>query len=192
MSAETPAREEDRAVRVMTLEAFADTIVPGEKRWPDDRAVAGASPGPGAVAAGAVDLLETPAAGVLPGLDELVAMLNGHARRHAEWAGLTPDPAVPPFVALPFAERTALVQALLAPGHPEKDAWVSVALFANMAFDTGAHLNTLDAIAGGHPGIAALGLARPDEDGLWRFPEYGYGRKLADVHPDTTPSGSPA
>ena len=40
--------------QVLTLEAFADTILPGEKRTPDDTAVAGVSDGPGAVAAGAL------------------------------------------------------------------------------------------------------------------------------------------
>ena len=32
---------------VATLEAFADTLIPGEKRSPDDRAIAGAAPGRG-------------------------------------------------------------------------------------------------------------------------------------------------
>jgi enediyne biosynthesis protein E8 len=178
--------------RTMTLEAFADTIIPGEKRWPEDRAVAGAATGPGAVAAGAVELLETPAAGLVAGLDDLVQMLNKYALAHADTCDLTLDPAVPPFVALPFAERTALVRALTAPGHPEKDAWVSLALFSNMAFDTGAHMHTLDALAAGHPGMTTMGLAKPDSDGLWRFPQYSYGRRLADLHPHTTSSGSPA
>lgn len=175
----------------MTLEAFADTIVPGEKRWPEDRAVAGAAPGPGAVAAGAVELLETPAAGLISGLGDFVELLNKYAGAHAEQRGLTLDETVPPFVALPFAERTALVQALTAPGHPEKDLWVSLALFSNMAFDTGAHLSTLDALAAGHPGLLAMGLEKPDADGLWRFPQFSYGRRLARLHPRTTPSGSP-
>lgn len=189
MGSDTRTEEETQA---MTIEAFADTIVPGEKRWPGDRAIAGAVAGPGAVAAGALELLTWSAAGVADGLDELTRMLNEHARGHAEWQGLSLDPAVPPFVALPFAERTALARALTSPGHPEKDVWVSLALFSNMAFDAAAHLHTSDAIAAGHPGIAAMGLTTPDDDGLWRFPEYGYGRKLAEPHPATTTSGSPA
>lgn len=189
MPADAAAEEETRKV---TIEAFADTIVPGEKRWPGDRSVAGAAVGPGAVAAGALELLEWSAAGVSDSLDTLARMLNEHARAHAEWCGLTLDADVPPFVALPFSERTALTRALTAPGHPEKEVWVSIALFSNMAFDTGAHMHTLDAIAEGHPGIEAMGLAKPDADGLWRFPQYGYGRPLAELHPHTTPSGSPA
>lgn len=176
----------------MTLEAFADTIIPGEKRRPDDRAIAGAASGPGAVAAGAVELLETPAAGLIDGLDELVRLLNEYARAHADRSGLTLDTEVPPFVAMPFADRTALVQALTSPGHPEKDVWVSLALFSNMAFDTAAHMHTLDALSAGHPGITAMGLAEPDADGLWRFPQYSYRRRLAELHPHTTASGSPA
>ena len=178
--------------RTMTLEAFADTIVPGEKRSPDDLAVAGASPGGGAVAAGAVELLETPATGMESGLDEFVRALNAHAEAYAAEHGLEPEPSVPPFVALAFPDRTALVQTLTGPGHPEKELWVALALFSNMAFDTGAHLHTVDAIAAGHPGLAAMGFSAPDDDGLWRYPDIGYGRRLAETHPDTTPSGSPA
>jgi hypothetical protein len=37
-----------------------------------------------------------------------------------------------------------------------------------------------------------MGWGLPDDDGLWRFPQYTYGRKLAEVHPGTTSSGSPA
>jgi enediyne biosynthesis protein E8 len=175
-----------------TLEAFADTIVPGEKRAPDDVAVAGAAAGAGAVAAGALALLHTPATGVTAGLPYLAESLDKHAAAHAAERGVALDPDLPAFVALPFAERTALVQELTTPGHPEKDGWVALALFCNMAFDSAAHLHTADAIAAGHPGLAAMGFYDPGEDGLWRFPGYSYRRELADLHPDTTPDGSPA
>ncbi|WP_158884205.1 DUF5987 family protein [Amycolatopsis anabasis] len=176
----------------MTLEAFADTILPGEKRSPADRAIAGAAEGPGAVAAGALELLYTPATGVTAGLEFLVPALNEHARAHAAEHGVELDDSVPPFVALPFEHRTALVLALTSPGHPEKDGWVSLALFCNMAFDSAAHLHTAEAMAAGHPGLRAMGFAEPDPDGLWRFPGYTYRRALADPHPGTTASGSPA
>lgn len=176
----------------MTLEAFADTIVPGEKRAPDDRAIAGAATGGGAVIAGAITLLETPAAGIAAGLDDLTRMLNDHASGYAADRGIELDGSVPPFVALAYSDRIALVHALTSPGHPEKDGWVALALFSNMAFDTGAHLPTAEAIAADHPGLVAMGFAKPDADGLWRFPAYSYGRPLARLHPDTTPSGSPA
>jgi enediyne biosynthesis protein E8 len=163
--------------RKPTLEAFADTFVPGAKRSPDDLAVAGAAAGPGAVEAGALQLLETPATGVSEGLTDLARALNEHARSYATES---------------FADRTAVVRRLIAPDHPEKDIWILAALFCFMAFDTAAHMHTTDAIAAGHPGLTAMGFARPDSDGLWRFPDYSYGRPLADLHPDTTPAGDPA
>jgi hypothetical protein len=178
--------------QIATLEAFADTIVPGERRSPDDRAVAGAAEGPGAVQAGALDLLGTPATGVTIGLPYLATALNQHATAYATEHTTALDDSVPAFVALSFADRTALVRSLVAPGHPEKEGWVGLALFCNMAYDSAAHLHTRDAIAAGHPGLLAMGWSNPDPDGLWRFPNYTYGRKLADVHPNTTPSGSPA
>ena len=178
--------------RTMTLEAFADTIIPGAKRSPDDRAIAGAADGPGAVEAGAIELLETPATGITEGLDPLAQALNAHATTYAAEHGLTLDETVPAFVALPFDDRTALVGTLTTPGHPEKDGWVLLALFSNMAYDSAAHLSTPEAIAAGHPGLLAMGYAKPDSDGLWRFPQFSYGRRLASRHPDTTESGSPA
>ncbi|WP_331755353.1 DUF5987 family protein (plasmid) [Streptomyces sp. NBC_00846] len=187
MSSIQPLLNQDK---VSTLEAFADTIVPGAKRYEEDRAVAGVVPGPGAVAAGALELLQTAATGLSDSLDEFADALNAHARLYAAAEPADADAAVPPFVALSYTERTHLVTVLTAPGHPERDLWVSLALFSNMAFDTGAHLHTADAIAAGHPGLAALGFAPPSEDGQWRFPDFSYGRPLARLHPDTTPSGS--
>jgi len=180
------------SARTITIEAFADTIVPGEKRWPGDRAVAGAATGGGAVTSGAVELLEQPGGGMAGLLDLLVDALNGHARGYADERALMLDDDVPAFVALPFEDRTALVQILTQPDHPEKQMWVGLALFSNMAFDSAAHLNTLDAIAAGHPGLLTIGYFRPDADGLWRFPTFSYGRQLADAHPNTTRTGNPA
>lgn len=184
--------EPDEQVKVATLEAYADTIIPGEKRFPGDRAIAGASPGPGAVEAGALELLHTEATGVTVGLPYLAQSLNEHARTYAKEHELSLDDDVPPFVALSFVDRTELVRILTAPGHPEKDGWVSLALFCNMAFDCAAHKHTAEAIAEGHPGLLAMGYTAPDADGLWRFPNFSYRRELAALHPDTTPSGSPA
>lgn len=187
-----PDNSADGSARTMTLEAFADTIIPGAKRWPGDRAVAGVSADGGAVASGAVELLETPATGVTAGLEPLAVSLNGHARAYAAEHGLVLDSDVPPFVALTYEHRVALVRRLTTPGHPEKDGWVLLALFSNMAYDSAAHMSTADALAAGHPGLTSMGFARPDDDGLWRFPRFSYGRKLAEPHPNTTPSGSPA
>jgi enediyne biosynthesis protein E8 len=178
--------------RTITLEAFADTFVPGEKRSPDDIAVAGAAAGPGAVEAGALELLETPATGVSDGLADLADALNDHAAQYAAERGISIDPDLPPFAALGFEHRTELIEALVAPDHPEKEFWILTALFCFMAFDTAAHKDTVSAIADGHPGLAAMGFAKPDPDGLWRFPDFSYGRQLARIHPHTTPAGDPA
>src|SRR5262245_55927924 len=86
----------DQTHQTMTLEAFADTIVPGEKRFPDDIAVAGASSGGGAVAAGALELLGDPATGIATELGAFADLLNEHARAYATEKGLTPDPELPP------------------------------------------------------------------------------------------------
>ncbi|MEU6077871.1 DUF5987 family protein [Micromonospora sp. NPDC047074] len=189
MQPETP---EAQQVRVLTLEAFADTIIPGVKRSADDRAIAGVSTDGGAVESGALALMEDPAGGFALLLGTLSEALNAHATGYAEANGLTPDPTVPPFVALAFDHRTALLSQLLAMEGPEKEMWVGLALFSNMAYDSAAHMNTRDALAAGHPGLLAIGITRPDDDGLWRFPDYSYGRPLSRLHPHTTPTGSPA
>ncbi|MCP2330775.1 DUF5987 family protein [Actinoalloteichus caeruleus] len=176
----------------MTIEAFADTIVPGAKRSPGDAAIAGVSEGGGAVESGAFALLTDPASGFAEALGPLAAMLNGHARTFAEGRGAPPEETLPEFVALPYEERAALVLRLTAPDNPERDGWVALAMFSNMAFDTAAHLHTADAFAEGHPGLLTIGYAPADDDGLWRFADYSYGRVLAETHPDTTASGSPA
>jgi enediyne biosynthesis protein E8 len=186
------SEEDEYRDQIMTLEAFADTFVPGEKRYPDDKAIAGAAAGPGAVAAGAIELLQTPATGVSEGLPGAAQTLNEHARTYAASHSLDLDPAVPAFVALEYASRRALLTELTTPGHPEKDIWILVALFCFMAFDTAAHLHTTDAIAAGHPGLVTMDFAKPDDDGLWRFPDYSYGRQLARIHPGTTSAGNPA
>jgi hypothetical protein len=182
----------ETAIRTMTLEAFADTFVPGEKRSPGDVAIAGVASGGGAVVAGAIELLEMPATGVADGLDDVVSTLNDHASDYAAEHELTLDAAVPPFVALDYGQRSALMRMLTAPDHPEKEFWVLTALFCFMAFDTAAHMDTVQALESGHVGLTAMGYAHPDPDGLWRFPDYSYGRQLARTHPDTTPNGDPA
>ena len=182
--------ESETDARTLTLEAFADTILPGEKRFPGDRSVAGAAPGPGAVAAGAIALLETPATGITAGLDYLAQALDQKAVAYAEERGLTLDDDVPAFVALPFEDRTALVRGLVAPDNPERDGWVLLTMFSNMAFDSAAHVPLAEAVAAGHPGLRAMGVTPPDADGLWRFARHSYRRPLAALHPDTLPNGS--
>ncbi|HTR62746.1 MAG TPA: DUF5987 family protein, partial [Candidatus Binataceae bacterium] len=49
-----PASDSDADPTTLTLEAYADTLIPGEKRFPDDVAIAGVVTGPGAVQGGAI------------------------------------------------------------------------------------------------------------------------------------------
>lgn len=185
-----PGDQDAHAAKTMTLEAYADTIIPGKKRWPGDRAIAGLSEDAGAVEAGALAVLDMPEGGMAPALDDVVVALNQHAGLYCEQNGLEADDTVPSFVSLPADHRVALVQQLTAPGHPEKELWTGLALFCNMAYDSAVHLNTVDALAQGHPGLTAMGFAAPDDDGLWRFPDYSYRRPLARLHPDTDATGS--
>lgn len=179
-------------VATATLEAFADTIVPGEKRHPDDHAIAGVTDGPGAVQAGALLLLRAPETGVFPALPQIVAGLNAFAVGVAAATGRTLDPALPPFVALDFDSRTAVVQRLTAPDQPGHDDWSTLALVVSLAFDDASFMSTAQAVRNGHPGITTLGMPLPDSDGLWRYRDYSYGRQLARPHPNTTAKGSPA
>lgn len=186
-----PGSLDEDQIRIMTLEAFADTIIPGEKRSPDDRAIAGVSTGGGAVTAGALTLLEEPASGVVAGLPYLAQGLNVHAQSYAEENGLTLDDTVPAFVALSYEDRAQLILRLTKPGYAERDGWVALAQFATMAFDIAPHLHTVEALENGHPGLTQMGYLKPDADGLYRFPEFSYGKALARRHPNTTASGSP-
>jgi hypothetical protein len=177
---------------VMTLEAFADTIIPGERRHPDDRAVAGAADGGGAVQCGAIDLMTSEEGGLGGVLPTLVAGLNDHAQAYADRHDRTLDDTVPAFVALGFDDRTALAGDLMAPGCDEQDIWVPLAMFSVMAWDTGASMHLSEALAAKHPGLTAMGFTEPDADGLWRFPDFSYRKVLAAPHPHTTHSGDPA
>jgi hypothetical protein len=174
-----------------TLEAWSDTVVPGRRRSPGDRVVAGAAAGPGAVQAGAWELLNDPAVGIAPGLPALAALLDAQATTEAARAGLRPDPTVPAFVGLPFRHRTAVAERLLGGTGPDQVVWYALAAIAMLAFHTAAHLDTADAVRQGHPGLAWLRFPAPGPDGLWRYERFSYGRRLARRHPRTTTGGHP-
>ncbi|MGB8649696.1 MAG: DUF5987 family protein [Mycobacteriales bacterium] len=175
-----------------TLEAFADTLIPGQKRDPADRAIAGVVKGPGAVQAGALDFMQFPAVGVAPALPALAAAVNARATAYAAAEGLVLDPTVPPLVGLGFADRTRLCVQLLDFSHPDYLAYYALAALTFIAFHTAGHLHTADAVRHGHPGLKVLGFPMPDADGLWRFPEFSYRRRVARPHPHTTRTGNPA
>ena len=174
-----------------TLEAFADTLIPGEKRYEGDLAVAGVVRGPGAVQAGVIDLLWFPQAAVGPLLPTLVTMLDARASAYAAQHRVVLDPTLPPFVSLDFADRTRLCLQLLDPGAPDYLAWWALAAMPFIAFHTAGHLHTADAVRQGHPGLRAIDFPHPDHDGLWRFPHFSYRKRLAHPHPHTTANGNP-
>ncbi|PBC67569.1 hypothetical protein BX265_8181 [Streptomyces sp. TLI_235] len=175
-----------------SLEAFADTLIPGQRRHPGDLPIAGAVTGPGAVQAGAVQVLASPDLPLGPWLPEIAGLLDARALAWAATHLLCLPPGWPPFVGLPFDHRTALVTGLFDPDGPDRPIWQVLALLVGLAFDTAAHQHTADALAAGHPGLTWIGFPAPDADGLWRFPEHSYNRPLAELHPNTTASGSPA
>jgi len=174
-----------------TLEAFADTLIPGAKRYDGDYAVAGAARGPGAVHAGAVDLMWFPEAAIGPALPALAGYLSTRASTYAMKHRLALDPTLPPFVALSFADRTSLLLELLDPTGADYLAWWALAAMPFLAFHTAGHLHTADAVRRGHPGLRWIGFPHPDHDGLWRFRHFSYRRRLARSHPQTTRNGNP-
>lgn len=174
-----------------TLEAFADTLIPGQKRSPEDRAIAGAGTGPGAVEAGAVALLHFEGLGIGPAVPGIAAGLSARALAYAGEQGITLDPGVAPWVSLDFGQRTRLAIELLDGRDPDRVAWEAIGAIVFLAFHTAGHLDTAAAIRSGHPGLVSIGFPQPDADGLWRFPEHSYGRVLAELHPGTTPGGHP-
>jgi hypothetical protein len=174
---------------VATLEAFADTLIPGEKRSLLDRAIAGAVSGPGAVQAGALDTLTFPAAGTGPLLPAFAAALNGRATAYAATNVILLDPTVPPFVSLDFAQRSDLLVQLLDGTDPDQIVWFALAGLVFIAYHTAAHLHLADATRNGHPGLAALRFPAPDADDLYRHPVFSYGRMLARRHPRTRRGG---
>lgn len=178
---------------VPTLEAFSDTLIPGAKRGPGDRAIAGAAPGPGAVQAGAIAMMEFPAAGIGPALPELATLLNLRAEAFTAQHAIVADPTVPPMVALDFDERTQLLIGLLDPSQPDYLVWFALAAMPFLAFHTAGYLPTATATAmrQHHPGLEAIGFPAPDPDGRWRWPVFSYRRPLAATHPGTSASGSP-
>ncbi|MFF3313766.1 DUF5987 family protein [Streptomyces sp. NPDC002952] len=175
-----------------TLLAFADTLVPGERRFPGDVVIAGAVTGPGAVQAGVLGLLGSPLLPLAPLLPSLASLLDARAVAYATLHLIWLPPDRPPFVGLSFRHRTALVGELFDEGGPDLPVWQVLALLVGLAFDTAAASDTAHAAAEGHPGLAWIGFPPPGPDGLWRFPDFTYGRALAALHPATTPSGSPA
>lgn len=176
----------------MTIEAWADTLIPGEKRYPSDVAIAGVARGAGAVQAGALEFMRFPPVEVGISLPEFAAALNAAAAGYAAEHGRAPDPTLPPFVGLGYVDRKAMLDGLLHTGNGEEQlVWFAFAGLVFLAYHTAGYLSTAEAVRAGHPGLKAIGFPKPDRDGLWRFPRFSYRRRLAELHPKTTKTGQP-
>jgi enediyne biosynthesis protein E8 len=174
-------QEMEDPATIATLEAYADTLIPGEKRFPGDRAIAGVVSGAGAVQGGALDMMNF--VGFGPVLFFIGEAINSYAVLYALLNGIVLDPTVPPFVSLDFASRTALVVAILGGSGADQPVFSGLAALSFVAFNTAGYLTTVDAIQQGHPGLAAIGFPAPNPDGKWRFPDFSYQRVLAKPHP---------
>jgi hypothetical protein len=172
-----------------TLEAFADTLIPGEKRSSTDRAIAGVVSGAGAVQAGAIDMLEL--VGKPVDLAAVALLLNLYALGYAAVHGIQLTPEVPSFVGLDFASRTALLVEILDGTGEAQGVFYGLASVCFVAYHTAGYLPTAVAISQGHPGLAAIGFPPPDPDGIWRFSDFSYQLVLADPHSDSR-HGNPA
>jgi hypothetical protein len=184
-------QEIDQPAMTQTLEAYADTLIPGEKRFPGDRAIAGVVTGAGAVQGGAIEMMNFPPVGFQPVLPFVALGINVYAFLYALLNGIALDPTVPPFVSLDFASRTALLVAILAGNGEDQRVFYGLAAVCFIAYNTAGYLPTAVAISEGHPGLAAIGFPPPNPDGLWRFPEFSYQRVLARAHPRSK-RGNPA
>ncbi|GAB6899190.1 DUF5987 family protein [Kineosporia succinea] len=181
--------------QILTLEAFADTVIPGRRRSEDDVAISGVHDTPGAVEAGALDVLTDPAAGLSDGIGEMADLLHERVTELIP-AEQVPSPSVvdgrevPVFVRLTYEQRRLVVAALTESSYPEREIWFLVALFAYMAYDSAPHLDTAKAVRDGHPGLLQLGFDQPGDDGLWRNDKPGYGRPTARPRPGTDERGN--
>jgi hypothetical protein len=177
----------------MTIEAVADTLIPGAKRYDGDVAIAGVAHGAGAVQAGAVEFMRFRGTGVGVAVPAFAAAINAEALAYAAQHGILIDQVLPPFVAFSYQDRKAMLDGLLnSGGGQETLIWFAIAGLVFLAYHTAGHLHTAEAVRQGHPGLKAIGFPKPDHDGLWRFPKFSYRRKLAKIHPHTTKTGNPA
>jgi hypothetical protein len=144
-----------------TLQAFADTMIPGRKALRTDLgneidplAIAGVHPEPGAVQADALLLFHDPLIGfdaIEPGF--LTDLESRSLARGSD------------FLTLPFDKRVAVCVDGLAASNPSVQVWEAAAAVPFVAFlIAGAQKNaTIDTASGlqvmGHPGIAPQGYA---------------------------------
>ena len=147
--------------------------------------------GPGAVQGGAIEMLNFAPVGFGPALPLVALALNVYAFLYALLNKILLDPTVPPFVALDFASRSALLTAILGGNGEDQRVFYGLAAVCFVAFNTAGYLPTVDAIQQGHPGLATIGFPAPNPDGKWRFPVFSYRRVPAKKHPRSI-RGNPA
>lgn len=144
-----------------TLQAFADTLIPGKRVARTDlgqevhpKAIAGAHPEPGAVQADALLLYHH----ALIGFDLVAPAFLADLSARSLLRGGT-------FLDLSFANRVAVCRDGLAPGNPTAQVWELAAAVPSAAFlcaatrrdatiDTSSALQVM-----GHPGVAPNGYA---------------------------------
>jgi hypothetical protein len=153
-----------------TMQAFADTIIPGRKAATTDLgdeihpdAIAGVDDEPGAVEADVMRLYHHP----LTGFDALEPVLLADlSTRSLQQGG--------PFLGLDFDARTAVLLGALSFDNPERVLYEAAAAVPFTAFcaaavhETGTSKNASGYRVMGYPGAAPQGYRR-----------YSYGRKLA-------------
>jgi hypothetical protein len=152
-----------------TLQAFADTIVPGRRALRTDLgdeihpdAIAGVDPEPGAVEGDALRLYRHPLAGIDKVAGTLLADLNGRALRQGA-----------PFLSLPYARRESVVLEAIGSGPEEKTLYDLFAAVAMTAFVGAAvqpiatHRTASGYRVMGHPGAAPRG-----------YRSFSYGRRF--------------
>jgi enediyne biosynthesis protein E8 len=153
-----------------TMQAFADTIIPGRKAATTDLgdeihpdAIAGVDDEPGAVEADAMRLYHHP----LTGFDALEPVFLGDLGTRALQQG-------GPFLALDFDQRSAVLLEALSFDNPDRVLYEAAAAVPFTAFcaaaihETGTSKNASGYRVMGYPGAAPQGYRR-----------YSYGRQLA-------------
>lgn len=153
-----------------TIQAFADTIIPGRKAQKTDLgdeihpdAIAGVDPEPGAVEADTLRLYHHP----LTGFDALEPVfLADLSSRSLQRGG--------PFLSLGFDDRTAVLLQALSFDNPDRVLYEAAAAVPFTAFcaaavhETGTSKNASGYRVMGYPGAAPQG-----------YRHYSYGRRLA-------------
>ena len=161
-------------------------MVPGEKRSPGDRAIAGAAAGPGAVQAGALELMRFGPVGLAPALPALAAGLNAQAVRYAATARAAARPDRAAVRGAAFEHRTALASSCWRGRSPTSSSGTAWPASRCSPSTPPATSSTADAVArrASRPRLDRLPAAGRRR--AVALPEFSYRRVLAEPHPRTT------